>query len=545
MDIQLHFFPGTCSRVAMIALEQSGLSFETIVVHNRQGETQTPHYLAMNPLGQVPTLVVDGRPLNQNIAIIGWLNRICPDAGILPAAASEFDKARQVADLSFVSSTLHPLVTRLALPQLFASEDAVASVRSKAGLAMDRFWGIVEQRLADSPWWYGEWSIMDAYLYWVHWVVEGAGIDVSAYPHYAAMLRRLVKHPSVARAMAREERLQTELETRGRGFPAVARPAPIDVRRGNGRGAHRNLIAGCGATRCNNAPGAAASPRARGEKDNMMRDEPTLTIYEHKESVCCHKVALTLAEKNIVCPVVNISLETNEQKEPWYLAINPAGKVPALVHDGHVVTQSTIMTEYLDDTFPDPALMPRDPLGRARRRLWARWLDDEMHSHVSIISFTIAFAQLLRRQMDTREKLDAYLATITDPKVQAHATRLFESDLHSAQMRQALAACDRFLSEMERTLQTSAWLAGDAYGLADIDVIPYIWRLRNLQLDFMWGERPQVTAWIDRITARAAFREAIITPALPEWVETMRSTGAAAKGAVAEIVAQFSDRPMP
>ena len=85
--------------------------------------------------------------------------------------------------------------------------------------------------------------------------------------------------------------------------------------------------------------------------------KPTgLTVYEHKESVCCHKVAITLAEKQIEANIVNISLERQEQRQPWYLAINPLGMVPALVHDGRTIVHSTIMTEYLDDAFPGHAV---------------------------------------------------------------------------------------------------------------------------------------------------------------------------------------------
>ncbi len=219
MNIQLYFFPGTCSRVAMIALEQCDLKYETIVVHNRKGETHTPQYLALNPAGQVPVLVVDGSPLPQNLAIISWLDRICPQAGLFPATTNEFDKARQTSDMSFVSSSLHPLVTRLALPQLFADESDADAVRRKAKVTMNRFWEIVEQRFRIGEWWYGEdWSIVDAYLYWVHWVVEGAGIDVSGFPNFNAMTCRIVKQPSVLRAMKREETIQTTLEREGRGF---------------------------------------------------------------------------------------------------------------------------------------------------------------------------------------------------------------------------------------------------------------------------------------------------------------------------------------
>ena len=271
-----------------------------------------------------------------------------------------------------------------------------------------------------------------------------------------------------------------------------------------------------------------------------MKSTPSLTLYEHKESVCCHKVAITLAEKQIEAEVVNISLEKQEQRQAWYLKINPLGVVPALVHSGRTVIQSTIMTEYLDDAFPDPPLMPVDPYWRARRRLWARRIDDEMHvPHISAISFIVAFGRQMRERMKTKEQLDAYFANIKDERYRETIRSWYESDLDSALLRKSLLAYHDFLREMESTLQESSWLAGDQYSLADIDVIPYVWRLSNLQLGFLWAELPSVTDWFDRVTSRPAFKTAIIDAALPEWIEGMRASGIEAKPKLQAIAASF------
>ena len=271
-----------------------------------------------------------------------------------------------------------------------------------------------------------------------------------------------------------------------------------------------------------------------------MKSKPNLTVYEHKESVCCHKVAITLAEKQIAAEIVNISLEKQEQRQAWYLKINPLGVVPALVHSGRTVIHSTILTEYLDDAFPDPPLMPVDPYWRARRRLWARRIDDEMHvPHISAISFVVAFGRQMRERMKSKEQLDAYFANIKDERYRETIRSWYESDLDSALLRKSLLAYHGFLREMEVTLQESSWLAGADFSLADIDVIPYIWRLSNLQLGFLWEELPSVADWFERVTSRPAFKTAIIDAALPEWVEGMRASGTEAKPKLQAIVASF------
>ncbi len=273
-------------------------------------------------------------------------------------------------------------------------------------------------------------------------------------------------------------------------------------------------------------------------------DESELVVYEHKESVCCHKVALTIAEKRIPCRVVNVSLERQEQRQPWYLAINPLGMVPAMVHKGRTIVQSSIMTEYLDDAFPEMPLMPQDPFFRARRRHWARRIDDEMHvPHIAAISFIVAFGDQFRQRMDTPEKLAAYFDNIRDVRYRETIRSWYQSDLRSDLLRESLQAYDAFIGEMDAALSETLWLAGDEYSLADIDVIPYIWRLSNLQLGALWANRPNVTAWFDRIAARPAFREAIIDKALPDWVEGMRASGTQAKPTLEPIIADFARAP--
>ena len=271
-----------------------------------------------------------------------------------------------------------------------------------------------------------------------------------------------------------------------------------------------------------------------------MNEATDLTVYEHKESVCCHKVAITLAEKRIDAKIVNVALERQEQRQPWYLAINPRGMVPALVHNGRTSVDSTIMTEYLDDAFPETPLMPTDPYWRARRRLWARRIDDGLHvPHIAAISFIVAFGNQFRARMDTKERLDAYFDNIKDIRYRETIRSWYQSDLNSDLLRQSLLAYHDFLHEMETTLREVPWLAGQTYSLADIDVIPYLWRLSNLQLDFLWAKLPGVTDWFERVTARPAFKTAIIDRALPEWVDGMRAAGSQARPRLEPVVAAF------
>ena len=226
MDIMLFIAPGSCSRVPTIALAETGQPFETHLVRFMKGEHKSPDYKRFNPKGKVPALVIDGEALTENVAIISYLNQRFPEARLLPATTDPLVQARQIADLCFCSATLHPLVTRIRMPQLFAAPDAVQSVWDKGAAAMREYFQLVEDRLADGEWWYGDhWSAMDAYLYWVFWRVEGANFDVAPYPRFVDHARRMEMRPSVQRALAIEAEATAVLEAEGAIFTPPPSPA--------------------------------------------------------------------------------------------------------------------------------------------------------------------------------------------------------------------------------------------------------------------------------------------------------------------------------
>jgi glutathione S-transferase len=91
--LQLYFAPGACSFVPHVGLEAAKAEFEPRLVKLHKGEQRTPEYLAMNPNGQVPVLVVDGKPLTQIVAICDFLDRRFAQAGLLPKTEWERSQA--------------------------------------------------------------------------------------------------------------------------------------------------------------------------------------------------------------------------------------------------------------------------------------------------------------------------------------------------------------------------------------------------------------------------------------------------------------------
>jgi glutathione S-transferase len=211
--------PYTCARVTAIALEEAGVKFETRLVRFVRGEHKSAEFKARNPKGKVPALEIDGDVLTENVAILTYLADRYPEASLLPRTTRAIERAHVLADLCFCSSTLHPLVTRIRMPMFFAGAANAALVKQTAETAMDEYFQLVEERLAAGPWWYGgDWSVIDGYLYWVFWRVEGAGYDVSRFPRFVAHARANEQRPAVQRALAREEKAQAQLEIEGAAF---------------------------------------------------------------------------------------------------------------------------------------------------------------------------------------------------------------------------------------------------------------------------------------------------------------------------------------
>ena len=207
-DLTLFVAPNTCARVPTIALEEIGVPFQTELVRTAANEQNSPEFLKLNPKGKVPTLLIDGEPLTENVAILSWLNAAFPDANLLPKTSDTLESLKQTADLAFFSATVHPTVTRVAMPLKFIEDKELSFdiVRPVGIEAMHKIMKMIDDRLADGPWWYGaEWSVVDGYLYWVWSRITGVGYPGEAFANIRRHHDLSNERPAIERAMAREE----------------------------------------------------------------------------------------------------------------------------------------------------------------------------------------------------------------------------------------------------------------------------------------------------------------------------------------------------
>ncbi len=209
MTTELYFAPGACSFVPHVGLEivkaATGRDFAPKLVKLHKGEHLTPEYIAMNPDGQVPVVMVEGKPLTQIVAICDWIDRANPEAKLLPTDA--WKRAEALSQLAWMNNTAHPTFTHVFMPQKFAdSEAARAEVKSHAvGQYRKRLEQVQEWAAKASPWMLGpQISFHDAYAFTLLRWAGYAGIDPASYPGLLKHVEKVMAAPPVAAALERE-----------------------------------------------------------------------------------------------------------------------------------------------------------------------------------------------------------------------------------------------------------------------------------------------------------------------------------------------------
>ena len=239
-----------------------------------------------------------------------------------------------------------------------------------------------------------------------------------------------------------------------------------------------------------------------------------LHLYHHGSSVCAAKVRLVLAEKGLEWTGTYIDILKGEQFAPDYVKLNPKAVVPTLIHDGKVITESTLICEYLDDAFPDKPLKPADPHARWRMRLWTKAVDDEVHPACAELTFSCTHRHTLSRlPADELERfLDATPAKSVKPGWKARKREIVTQGFAAPGIAVPFKLYDSYMQKMEDTLQDRPWLSGETFSLADAGMAPYVNRLDMLGMSEMWSRRPRLADWFARLKTRPSFQ-----PAFYQW----------------------------
>ena len=124
MKLTLAFSPVACSLVPYVLLSEAGAEFDTLNIDMSRNQNHSPEYLRINPKGKVPTLIIDGYPLTENVAMQIWISRTFPQAGLLPQ--DPLEQAKAISVMSWCSAGLHPKLTQQARPERYCSIEGTA-----------------------------------------------------------------------------------------------------------------------------------------------------------------------------------------------------------------------------------------------------------------------------------------------------------------------------------------------------------------------------------------------------------------------------------
>ena len=206
MTIALYYSPGSCSLAPHVALNETGQSFELRKFATADRANYSPEYLAVNPKGRIPALLIDGFVLTETPAILAYIGRRYPGAGLYPDGPSEAE-ARCLELLAWSSNTVHVAYAQLLRPERFVlREDSHAPVRESGRTNYGRCLADIEARLHHNEYAIGDrFTIVDPFwLVFYRWGVH-AGYEMRAkFPAYTAYADRLCGRQSVQRALSIE-----------------------------------------------------------------------------------------------------------------------------------------------------------------------------------------------------------------------------------------------------------------------------------------------------------------------------------------------------
>lgn len=202
-----------------------------------------------------------------------------------------------------------------------------------------------------------------------------------------------------------------------------------------------------------------------------MAVEKKITLYDFRSSPNCQRVKVVLHEKNLPYEIIPIDLAKMEQKRAEFLKLNPYGKVPVIADGETVLYESCIINEYLEEKYPEPPLLPKDPGKKAKIRI----LIDYGMNHLD------PPYQKIRQQMTKEEKE-------RDSKVIEGAKKELKN----------------LLQRLDQEIRDRPYLAGD-FSLLDAALIPRFLRLEGLRI-LPDPSLPRLGRWLERMKDRPSVR---------------------------------------
>ena len=227
-------------------------------------------------------------------------------------------------------------------------------------------------------------------------------------------------------------------------------------------------------------------------------------LYHAGMSNCSMRVRMTLEEKSVPWTSHHRDLRRAENITPEYFGIHPKGLVPALVHDGVVIIESTDIIDYLDKTFPDPPLRPTN---EADLLEMYQWLQQAASNHMYVKTYMFG-KQIGSSFKKSESELARYRELQSNEELLAFHHKNSTDGLSAEDLSNAADVLHRCFQRIDHELGSHEWIVGDDFSLADITWIPLHVTLNNARFPF--DEYQNVVRWKEAIHGRPSYESAVL-----------------------------------
>ena len=540
-----------CARRVRATLYEKGVEHRVVDVDLIAKENRHPSYLAINPLGKVPAVVVHnvkGIPdccLFESNAITEWLDEQFPDTVQLypsdpweraqvkmwqrweGAMAEDFWRMMYSNTAGFFHRAMHSRSDfEKSLPKgdpyhiakmmkTYDGELLTPKQMHTTGIRLFQWLDLLEialdgkQYLCGNSFSTADISVLPRVL--MYPMIEFLKTDEEhrRYPNLIRYMDRMATRKSILAS----DRL-------GKSKSVVPYPWPLIEWIGNWRSGKihhrvygRDILRELGPIK---------------NQQGVPTEQMSKVLYHHATWPASIMARIACLELSIQAEMRNVNMLHLEQRSTKYLALNPIGEVPTVCHDSRVVYDPMNIIEYLNATFSDSSdasLLPADATDRIHVRMWQGWMNTSLDYQLVHLYRKYIVAPILKSEFSTKESLlEALHKSTTAPEYVNDIIDVFNDDLSSEEIESKVApykgGLEKALEYLDGELNGKEYLVGSKLSAADISVFSMLMLFKWVGIDISGGRFPNTAAWMERLTAVPSF-----STALNEVDEYMHSHG--------------------
>ena len=231
-----------------------------------------------------------------------------------------------------------------------------------------------------------------------------------------------------------------------------------------------------------------------------------ITLYHWEPNANSGKPMLALVEKGVAFESHYINMLEFDQHQPEYLAVNPQGTIPAMIHGERVLTESTAIMEYVDEAFDGPPLMPADPRDRWRIRWWMKFMDQWLGPSFSMIGWCTFVGPSLAHKSE--EEREAMIARIPLPERRTAWRKAMFAEFGEAELAESKRRIAQGVKMLEDELGKREYVGSNQYSLGDINIFNSTYMLPVGNPELVGADKtPNLWRWLKAVYRRPAVQK--------------------------------------